>query len=57
MNAWKLVGGVLVLLGVFQLLASLGAPTVTDGVSTAVSGLALLGMAFLVFYRADVGES
>ncbi|WP_336036318.1 hypothetical protein [Halobacterium yunchengense] len=56
MNAWKLVGGLLVVLGVFQVLAALGAPTLAAGASTAVSGLALLGMAFLVFYRADLDD-
>lgn len=57
MNAWKLVGGVLVVLGVFQSLASLGAPSLVSGLTTAFTGLLLLLGGFLAFYRAVVGGS
>lgn len=57
MDAWKLVAGVLVILGVLQLLASLGAPSLVAGLTTAFTGLALLLVGFLAFYRAEVDGS
>lgn len=57
MDAWKLVAGVLVVLGVFQLLASLGAPSLAAGLTTAFTGLVLLLVGFLAFYRAEVDGS
>ncbi|MFB6269327.1 MAG: hypothetical protein ABEH83_05250 [Halobacterium sp.] len=57
MDAWKLVAGVLVVVGILQLLAALGAPTLTAGLTTAVTGLLFLGVGYLAFYRADVDGS
>lgn len=54
MNAWKLVAGLLVLLGVFQVLAAFGAPTLTAGVTTAVTGLLFLAAGFMALYRAEI---
>jgi hypothetical protein len=57
MDAWKLVAGVLVVVGVLQLLAAFGAPNLTSGLTTAVTGLLFLGVGYLAFYRADVDGS
>lgn len=57
MDAWKLVAGVLVVVGVAQLVAALGSASVTGGVTTAVTGLLFLGVGYLAFYRADVDGS
>jgi preprotein translocase subunit SecD len=57
MDAWKIVAGVLVLLGVFQVLASLGAPSLAAGLTTAFTGFVLLLVGFLAFYRAEVDGS
>ena len=57
MDAWKLVAGVLVAVGVVQLLAAVVSQSVTDAITTTVTAVLFVGIGLLALSRVDTEES